>query len=139
MTSDPAFIEASGHLYKFLHRLSRHRVRPAFGRALSLEWDTPLGIPATLAHISPQGSIWTDAGVAKLPAPDAAALAHAYVEGLADDWGMGVNRESFGEVWTVCDRTDHLPRLDDVLYKLDVWADAIERLTDCLAVRLRKY
>jgi hypothetical protein len=136
MPSDLTVLEAVGHLHPFLNRLIRSAIRPVFAGTLTLRWKTPYGPAVTLALISEMGAIWTDVDVATLPSPEAVGLAHRYVERLADDLGLCVNRSIAGGIWTVVDRDDRLPTLTDMFYKLDVWADALERLTDGLAVRL---
>lgn len=133
MPSDPTFLDVVGCLHRFLNRLARQRIRAVFARILTLEWQAPSGAAVTLAMIAETGAIWTDVGVALLPCPEAAALAHRYVERLADDLDLCINRSIAGGVWTVVDRTDRLPNLADVLPRLDIWAEALE----WLAVRLK--
>lgn len=138
------FLKAMGNLHPelpnrlqaFLKRLEQLDIRCTFGSALTLIWDAPDGQAVALAHITPFGLVWTDAGVAKLTVADATVLAHRYVERLAIDLGLTVNRTAFGETWTLRDYADRIPNIKDMVYALDTWADAIEPLVSCLRLRI---
>jgi hypothetical protein len=47
-------------------------------------------------------------------------MAHRYVENLAACWGYGVNQDAFGDVWTVRDKSDHVPNIGELVYQLDL-------------------
>ncbi len=118
----------------FLDRLALLGVNAEIRRSLNLKWDTPSGKEVNLAYITRQGPLWTDVSVASLP--QVKDLAHAYVEDLAAALGLKVDREAFGEIWTVRDHHGHAPQIGVIADKLDLWAQAIERLLNRLRARL---
>jgi hypothetical protein len=120
-------------LRTFLDRVAQFEVRPEFRRSLNLKWDAPSGREVNLGYITRQGQVWTDVATTSLP--DAKDLAHAYVEDLADAFGMEVDKTAFGDAWSIRSG-GHAPRIDQIADKLDLWTQVIERFLNRLRTRL---
>lgn len=118
-----------GYLRRFLTRLEPCGVRPLYGRHLTLVWRA---YPFRLARIAANGQVWTDIRLGRMPHPDTVALVHFYVCDLAGRLELKVNCTGGGNVWYLRTAYGDVPHIRDLRDRLDIWADALERLTICL-------
>ncbi|MFC5066554.1 hypothetical protein [Flaviflagellibacter deserti] len=110
-------------LKTFLAELEPLGVRPEFRKSLVLRWDPPEGKSINLGYIMQDGQIWTDATSWTSPS---LSIAQRYVEVLAKEWGMQVDKERMSSgIWTI--RVGgKAPRIEMVANRLSGWVTAIE-------------
>ncbi|QQP87548.1 hypothetical protein IGS68_15720 [Skermanella sp. TT6] len=119
--------EVPAHLQRFLNDLLPLGIAPEFRRSLILRWTSPAGSTVNLGYIKTNGELWTDLTSHKAPK----ALAHRYVQELADALGFEVDTQSSTGACFVA-KNGKPPRIDAILDKLDAWQAVIENFVTAL-------
>jgi hypothetical protein len=125
---DPGLPE---RLRSFLAALEPYGVVPDYQKSLNLRWEPPSGQTINLGLIQRNGQVWTDVVNSRAPQD----LARAYIEELASEFGMRVEKEAFKGTWHVRNQ-DRAPRIGEIADKLDHWVVAIDHLVAAVRHRL---